>query len=278
LQDLGTLAGGNISQAYGSNDNDEIIGYANTNEGTLHAFFWLPPRGPMQDLGTLPGGTTSQAIGVNSVGVVVGFSDYQNSGGTTLAVTWAPDGTIQALPTLQGTTNSSAGSTNDNNDVVGASSLGGGVFHATLWPSTKGGVRDLGTLPGGTISYAGYINNHGVIIGGSDSPKQPGIISCVLWDAHLRIHGLGALKAGNQCGFSQIDDLGRAVGASAAASGANHAVFWSRRTRLRDLNKFIPRNSGWVLATAFSINPAGQIVGAGTFNGESHGFLLTPVK
>jgi probable HAF family extracellular repeat protein len=278
LQDLGTLPGGNISQAYGSNDKDEIVGYSFTNEGTAHAFFWLPPAGPMQDLGTLPGGTTSGVSAINSMGVIVGSSDYQNSAGSSIAVMWSPDGTIQALPILQGATSSNALSNNDGNDIVGASILAVHVFHATLWPSTKGGVQDLGTLTGGSKSYAGYINNHGVIIGGSDSAKHPGVIACALWDAHLKIHALGSLKAGNTCGLSQINDLGRAVGGSNVASGASHAVFWSKQTGLRDLNKSIPKNSGWVLAGAISINRAGQIVGPGTFNGENHGFLLTPVK
>jgi len=45
---------------------------------------------------------------------------------------------------------------------------------------------------------------------------------------------------------------------------------------MKDLNKLIPTGSGWVLQQAFGINNAGQIVGTGTHNGQSRGFLLSP--
>jgi hypothetical protein len=54
-----------------------------------------------------------------------------------------------------------------------------------------------------------------------------------------------------------------------------HAVIFSG-TRLRDLNGLIPANSGWELTQATGINDAGQITGYGTFQGETHAFLLTP--
>lgn len=44
-----------------------------------------------------------------------------------------------------------------------------------------------------------------------------------------------------------------------------------------DLNSLIPAVSGWELQFAGSINDAGQIVGQGRINGQSHAFLLTPV-
>ena len=47
---------------------------------------------------------------------------------------------------------------------------------------------------------------------------------------------------------------------------------------LQDLNTLISSTSGWVLNSATGINIWGQIVGSGTLNGQSHGFLLTPRK
>ena len=38
----------------------------------------------------------------------------------------------------------------------------------------------------------------------------------------------------------------------------------------------IPAGSGWVLISANGINAAGQIVGMGTHNSKTRGFLLTP--
>jgi probable HAF family extracellular repeat protein len=54
-----------------------------------------------------------------------------------------------------------------------------------------------------------------------------------------------------------------------------HAFVYSNG-KMRDLNKLIPANSGWVLSTAYSINDARQIVGYGTLNKQSRAFLLAP--
>lgn len=56
-----------------------------------------------------------------------------------------------------------------------------------------------------------------------------------------------------------------------------HAFLWSNHT-LYDLNRFVPRKSGWVFQEAISINDPGQIVGTGTHRGKPSGFLLTPVR
>jgi hypothetical protein len=45
-----------------------------------------------------------------------------------------------------------------------------------------------------------------------------------------------------------------------------------------DLNAAIPESSGWTLQFSSSINNRGQLVGqGGNPNGETHGFLLTPI-
>jgi probable HAF family extracellular repeat protein len=46
--------------------------------------------------------------------------------------------------------------------------------------------------------------------------------------------------------------------------------------QLFDLNTLIPSNSGWYLQFGGSINDAGEIVGWGTINGNTHAFLATP--
>jgi hypothetical protein len=48
--------------------------------------------------------------------------------------------------------------------------------------------------------------------------------------------------------------------------------------KLLDLNKLIPKHSGWSLFHATGINDHGQISGDGTLNNQSRGFILTPVK
>ena len=45
-----------------------------------------------------------------------------------------------------------------------------------------------------------------------------------------------------------------------------------------DLNNLIPAGSGWSeLGLASALNDAGQIVGGGIHNGETHAFRLDPV-
>jgi hypothetical protein len=47
---------------------------------------------------------------------------------------------------------------------------------------------------------------------------------------------------------------------------------------MQDLNKLISGNSDWKLNTATDINIWGQIIGQGTRNGQTHGYLPTPIN
>jgi probable HAF family extracellular repeat protein len=83
---------------------------------------------------------------------------------------------------------------------------------------------------------------------------------------------------GSKCYPTSINNRGQVVGS--AETGAveeygeieYHAFIWERG-RLTDLNKLIPRASGWTLLSAISINDHGQIVGYG----NKGCFLLTPI-
>ena len=274
LKDLGALPGGNISQPYGMNDSDEMVGYSFTNEGTSHAFRWFRKTG-MQDLGTLAGGATSLASSLNSLGEIVGWSDYEGSSGKNDAVLWDKGGAIHDLGKVSGAVGSSSAAINKQHQVVGINSFGGGVFHAFFWSQAKG-MQDLGTLAGGSESFAGFINDNGLIVGGGDSSKSPGIQQCVMWDKQHKIHLLASFKGG--CGLFDMSDKNEAVGQGTDASGNGFAVSWSQKTGIRNLNKEIPRNSGWTLTAADSVNDHGQIVGWGVINGATHAFLLAPKK
>jgi probable HAF family extracellular repeat protein len=97
------------------------------------------------------------------------------------------------------------------------------------------------------------------------------------------IHDLGTLPAGPNGATSSanaINSSGQIVGYSQAlANGSvrNHAFVYSDGTML-DLNNLLEDAPGWtLLSTASGINDAGQIIGLGTYNGVTHGYLLTPV-
>src|SRR6266545_7027114 len=72
MTDLGTLPGGNFSEANGINPAGVIVGEAQTASGISHAFRY--EDGHMTDLGTLPGGDAAIATAINPAGVVVGES------------------------------------------------------------------------------------------------------------------------------------------------------------------------------------------------------------
>jgi hypothetical protein len=55
----------------------------------------------------------------------------------------------------------------------------------------------------------------------------------------------------------------------------SRAIVWRDKV-MTDLNTLIPADSGWYLEGAASINDAGEIVGYGTINGNSHAFLAIP--
>ena len=116
-------------------------------------------------------------------------------------------------------------------------------MHAVLWSKT-GAISDLGTLPGDTLSMAAAINLFGKVVGTSGNAI------------------VGQYWSPTGVGEGGVEVLGR-------------PFIWSASKGMQDLNTLVPVG-GWVLNSVSDINVWGQIVGSGTLNGESHGFLLTP--
>ena len=142
---------------------------------------------------------------------------------------------------------------NKRGQIVGGSFLASGELHAFRWED--GVMTDLGTL-GGTSSVA--------------QPLLPA--SC-----NLGPHpgAFGGTLVGTFSLANGINNRGQVVGRSIAASGADHAFLWHKGA-MADLNDLIPGSSGWLLVEAAGINSAGEIVGFGTTNRQTHAFLLTP--
>lgn len=276
MQDLGNLPGNDSSAAYVVNDSGEVIGYsANTQTGVTHGFLWTQSGG-MIDLGTLPGGNGySVAEAITSKGVIVGQSVVSN--GQVHAVLWTKsggryhihdEGHMPKAPYIY------PYDINENLQVTGIAYFNnaGTKYHAFLW-SKAAGWKDLGMK--GKNSYGSWLNKSGVVAGMSTSAKYPNGVS-VYWDATGKIHSIGTLPGGSSGWAGFISDSGQITGESTVTGGDNHAYIWTRKTGMQDLNNMIPKNSGWVLHHAASINAAGQIVGYGTINGVDHAYLLTP--
>jgi hypothetical protein len=73
-----------------------------------------------------------------------------------------------------------------------------------------------------------------------------------------------------------INDRGEVVGLSIdGTTFSSRALIWQGKVPV-DLNTLIPADSGWYLQAAYSINDAGEIVGYGTINGNTHAFRAIP--
>jgi uncharacterized membrane protein len=114
------------------------------------------------------------------------------------------------------------------------------VLHAVFWE--KGVIKDLGTLPGDTSSVAISISPAGVVIGTS----------------------------GNTVAYAALFYFEPQV--------VGRPFVWSQERGMEDLNELIDAHLGWVLSSVADINIWGQIVGTGTHEGQTHGFLLTPER
>lgn len=169
ITDLGTL-GGPTSEAHGINNNQQIVGFADTPADGQRAFIWS--NGAMQQIGALPGDTASRADHINDAGTVVGTSEGTNG---TQSFIWTQANGMQPLGSLAGSTYSEAFAINNLGQVVGqsGSSLGTRAF---LWTST-GGIIDLneavtGLDPHIVLTGAFSINDKGEIVAfGVNSPN-----------------------------------------------------------------------------------------------------------
>jgi len=257
------------------NDKGRVAGSCGANSQSETAFL-RTPAGGMQDLGALPGGGFSQANGINGADEVVGTSNYGNVPFGLHAFLWTRERGMADLGTLPGGTFSLGNAINESGRVVGYSGLASSSgYHAFVW-TRWGGMRDLGILPGGTYSDAIAINNFGQIVGSSDSRSSAGNVRAVLWTTS-GIRKLGILPGASYSFAASINDGGDIVGESGPqGADSSHAVIWDEYGHIRDLNKHICGNTGFILLSARAINASGQIAGWGMIDGAVHAFLAEP--
>jgi probable HAF family extracellular repeat protein len=288
-----------------------LDGTTKTCTDVLQAFVWTREKG-MQGLGTVDVDANSgdfaywceiisYASGVDFFGQVVGTNDwadntYQNG------FSWTKAGglTLLTVPTTDYLVyyNDRSNAINNRSEVVGiygccsVESEG----HAALW--TNSGVLDLGTLGGTDLTFeycseASDINDQGQIVGWSTlSPLEfpcvnPISTHAVFWTQDGSIRDLGTLPGDSASQAYKINLFDQVIGISGGTFdwvyppgrsilAGGRPFVWTNKSGMRDLNTLIRPGSGWVLNSVSDINIWGQIIGSGTLNGESHGFLLTP--
>ena len=256
----GTLRGLNSqsasdSYAFDINGANTIVGTSYVN-GEEHGTVWSGSS--TTDLGA---GVFAMAI--NSTGTITG----SNGHAFTLV-----NGTYQDLGVLPGGDWSAAYGINDSGTVAGYGDIASGLFRAIIW-NPDGTVTELGTL-GGANSYATAINNGGQVIGHAGTTSG---FDHAFTETGRSMQDLGTLDGG--CSYAYgINDAGTIVGYSWSETEDTPRAFVYSGGAMRDLNSLITPGSGWQLEQAYGINAAGEIVGVGTFRGQSSAFLLTPIS
>ena len=211
---------------------------------------------------------------INNSGEVGGFSYRQDTTEPHAFLYYGSE--MHDLGTLGGT----SGDTSEVNDVnssgvaVGSSTDGTAVLHAFAY---NGSMVDLGTLGGSGNTAATGINSAGQIVGTSN--LAPNVSHAVMWE-NGGITDLGTLYGAASSGASAVNGDGQVVGNSDGRAFLYAAGDISNPGNslliMNDLNNLIAQNSGWLLQSAVGINNHGQIIGAGSFNGVTHYFMLTP--
>jgi probable HAF family extracellular repeat protein len=275
LGDLGTLPGGNFSQASGINargwvavdgtngDIDPLTGFP-VSRGAL----WKD--GQLIDLGTLDGGLEVDAAYVNNGGQVVGFATVGTSpdpsgfsflGAPIHPFVWK-NGVMRDLGTLGGPDALPAPNCNNQREnliagsFVSASSpdpnTGAYPVSAFLWDNGK--MTNLGTLGGTELFELMCANNAGQVAGGSTLAGDQ-IMHAFLWDTGS-MHDLGTL-GGTFSTASWLNNAGEVVGGATTPGDASfHATLW-RNGQIVDLGTL----EGDCASFALANNAQGQILG-----------------
>lgn len=258
---------------------------------TCLAFVWQ--SGVMSPLPPL-GGNNSVASQINNSGVAAGMAETAEADSTCPAgpqklefkpAVWQ-NGAVRELPTYPGDPDGNVHAVNDLGQKAGGSGVCGGFnpiwltnlqpLHALLWDDGK--AIDLGNLGGtghGDGIMAENLNNYGQVIGSSDLPGDANF-HAFLWTRGTGMQDLGTLQGDVDSAALGINDIGQIVGVSIDAS-FNPRAFLRQGQQLTDLNALVPAGSALYLASACSINAAGEIIGfAFDSDGNVHAYMAVP--
>lgn len=296
--DLTTL-GGTVSYPAAINDSGRVVGDSQTAAGDTHGFYWTQATG-MVNLPPL-GGTFSTAVAVNASGQAAGISSTTagaqhavrwsatgvptdvtptaidssaiaiNAGGAVAgtmtvganlrAFYWSGSGGVTTIPTLTGGTYNFATGMNASGQVVGYSGFTGNREHAFSW-TPAGGVVDLGAVAN-TDTQANAVNDNGQVAGyyaPNADTKQ-----AFSWTAGTRTL-IGAASPFTTA--LAISPTGQVVGANPAAADSTmqQAFSWTAAGGLVQIPTL-----GGSIASASSVNAAGEVVGNSTITDDMAG-------
>jgi probable HAF family extracellular repeat protein len=269
FQDLG-LMGYQASDGIALNDSDQLAadGIGPGSTALLYS------NGHASQIGNIDGGYTS-ALGINDLGDIVG-SAWNGDGGI-VGFSWI-GGTFTDLTPLA---IYRARSINHSDQFVGSSiyTWGGGEYLYTsshAFRVTGGVLTDLGSLTGNpqTNTEAYGINNSGAVVGYSTAADGR---------SHAFLYTSGPLQDlgtmyGDYSVAVAINNDGVIIGNLQNPYGAVLGSFVFAGGTMYDLSNLIVSNGdGWSQLVAVGLNDSGDIVGYGTLNGGTHGFIARPM-
>jgi probable HAF family extracellular repeat protein len=303
ITDLGTLPGGNLSQATLNNNNGLITGVSTIADGSQHAVMWV--GGQIVDMATPGlGGPNSGAFGITAAGTAAGWAENSTpdpnnenfcayfTGLECRPFIWRR-GVMTPLPLLGGN-NGVSGPVNNRGEVAGfaenstrdlscpstpaINGTGPQVldFKPVIWGPTLGQIRQLQLPPGDTMGMALWINDHGQAVGTSGTcantypPPFAAGPRAVLWDADGSVQDLGNLGGTanpDQLGIGNIafaiNDRGQVTGTSALPGSLSQHAFFWTRETGMQDLGTLP---GDFLSAGLAMNGLGAVVGA-SWNG-----------
>lgn len=198
-RDIGTLPGGDASEADDINARGQVAGIATRDHSGIfgltqlpHVFLYTPGQAP-RDLGMLRGTTANAVTALNDRGDIVGSADSAHV--RFIPWRWTSAGGFGRLhpftPAGGADEDGQANDINAGGDVAGAQ-YAGGHTHAVLWTGST--VQELrGVLPGDAATANG-LDAHGHLVGRGDD-GDTGRQQAMLWTVAPAQHTLSILDA-----------------------------------------------------------------------------------
>jgi uncharacterized membrane protein len=244
------------AEAVDVNRRGQVLGTASTSNGARRQSF-VYETGQF----TTVQGDGAKANAINAAGELAGEAKLAGST-TTGPVLWKQGKAVSLGACCGGR----AIALNDAGEVVGEVYDKQGRYQAFTWDG-KSGLKVIG--PSDTYSTAAAVNSRGHVVVYAFTEG-----SWLYQDGELTRMELSKRWPSQPRAINGCDVV---VGGFGSNSDESEAFLWDAKGGFRNLNDLVPKNTGWKLEVASSINENGEIAGWGDHNGEDDaGFLLIP--